>query len=105
MFDFFNKPDMDSAVEEVASNGNVHLLDARSFEEYASGHIPGSSLFNPERVDNAIPNKTDKIYVYCLSGARSGQAKGFLESRGYLDVVNLGGVGRWRHELERGGNL
>ncbi|NTU89985.1 MAG: rhodanese-like domain-containing protein [Actinobacteria bacterium] len=103
MFDFLKKPDMENAVEEASKNKNVHLFDARSREEYASGHIPGSSLFKPEKIGSSVPNKDDRIYVYCLSGGRSSQAKGYLEQNGYTDVVNLGGISRWHHDLETGG--
>jgi phage shock protein E len=103
MFDFLKKPDMDSAVEEAATNEQVHLFDARSYQEYVSGHIPGSSLFDPDKIASSIANKEEKIYVYCLSGSRSAAAKNILGRYGYTDVVNLGGIHRWEHELEVGG--
>ena len=41
------------------------------------------------------------IYSYCLSGARSGRAVSALRAMGYVNATNIGGINRYRGELEK----
>ena len=41
------------------------------------------------------------LYVYCYSGARSGQAAAALRRMGYTNVKNIGGIASWRGAIER----
>ena len=41
------------------------------------------------------------MFVYCYSGARSGQAVEALKKMGYEDVKNIGGIAAYRGKLER----
>ena len=54
------------------------ILDVRTPEEYAAGHLDGAKLldFNAGEVTEAIPNlDPDADYlIYCRSGNRAGQA-------------------------------
>jgi len=47
-----------------------------------------------------VPNKDQKVYLYCRSGNRSGQAKDILEALGYSNVVNAGGVAQASADLQ-----
>ena len=42
-----------------------------------------------------LGDKTDEIVVYCQSGNRSAMAKRLLESNGFTNVHDLGGIGQW----------
>ena len=91
---------IDAAVEASRSDPDGLLLDVRTAEEYASGHIPGSvnvPLETLSRFDADVPGA---IYVYCRSGSRSARAAALLAQMDY-EAVNIGGIIDYRGELER----
>ena len=81
--------DLQAAVKDGAL-----LVDVRTPEEYASGHVEGSVNIPlgelSERLDE-LKSKDQSIVVFCQSGGRSAQAKKLLEEKGYAAVVNGGG--------------
>lgn len=82
----------------------LRLLDVRTAEEYAAGHIPGASLAPYDAIDAASFAEGDKaapIVVYCRSGRRSALAKATLESLGYTNVSDFGGIDNWKGALEK----
>ena len=46
-------------------------------------------------------DKETPLFVYCYSGARSGQAVHVLRRMGYANVKNIGGIAAWTGEVER----
>jgi rhodanese-related sulfurtransferase len=69
------------------------VIDVRTIEEYAQGHMKGSKnipLFDLMRRIGELPMKDAPIIVCCASGARSGAAKAQLQSLGYTQVYNGG---------------
>ncbi|MGI5899265.1 MAG: rhodanese-like domain-containing protein [Christensenellales bacterium] len=95
---------MESAGAQLLSDSSIALIDVRTKGEYARGHIPGSIHIPLDMlfaIDNFVPDKSAKIFVYCLSGARSGQACLLLSRSGYSDVTNIGGVTQWKGELAK----
>lgn len=80
-----------------SSQSQFLIVDARSWLEYITGHIPGAVLFDRERVLAEIP-KDRQIVVACLSGNRSASAAQWLVTQGYSQVYNLeGGLVAWKH--------
>ncbi|MBQ9239173.1 MAG: rhodanese-like domain-containing protein [Treponema sp.] len=81
------------------------LLDVRTPQEYATGHIPTAILLPDYEVkENApvrIPEKDTYIIVYCRSGARSAKAARILISLGYTNVHDMGGIMHWPFEIEQ----
>jgi len=79
------------------------FLDVRETYEYeednlGAKNIPLAQL--PNNLSELEMHKEDEIIVHCRSGARSGNAKVFLESKGFSKVRNvLGGIMAYR-ELE-----
>ncbi|MDX9705640.1 MAG: rhodanese-like domain-containing protein [Weeksellaceae bacterium] len=75
------------------TNGKNILLDVRTPEEFAEGHIPNAINLdvNSENFDSKIkeldPDKT--YYVYCRSGKRSTKAVNKLHQEGFHDLVHL----------------
>ena len=73
------------------------LIDVRTPEEFASGHIEGAVNIPVEemagRLDE-IPGDTP-IVVYCRSGNRSATAARILTEAGYAPVYDLGGIQDW----------
>lgn len=90
----------DITVEDLKSrldnNEKFVFLDVREDWEYEDDNlgainIPLGDL--PDRLDELEGYKDQEIIVHCRSGARSGNAKKFLESKGYTKVRNvLGGI-------------
>lgn len=78
-----------------SSAAKHYLIDVRSPQEFASGHIPGS-MNVPLQTIFAIANSDiqpkDSLIVYCASGMRASQAVQVLESMGYRNIVNAGTV-------------
>ena len=78
---------------------NAYLVDVRTPQEYADGHVEGSINIPL----NQIPSQLNKfknhknIVVFCRSGNRSGQAKTILEQNGFTNVVN---GGTWQNVKE-----
>jgi rhodanese-related sulfurtransferase len=94
--------DPERLAELVRGEGTPYVLvDVRTPEEFATGHLP-TAVNIPHTEIGARPPTTDKgalIVVYCRSGNRSTTAAGVLEGLGYTNVVNFGAIGRWRGEL------
>ena len=73
-------------------DGSVTLLDTRTFEEYASGHIIGFSNIPVDELRQRIGEieKGKPVYVICQSGLRSYIASRILSGYGF-DVYNFAG--------------
>ena len=91
---------IDEGVQLCRSTPNAVLLDVRTPEEYAAGHIPGSVNHPLERMQAYDGDVSAPIFAYCRSGARSARAVALLKELDY-DAVNLGGIIDYRGELER----
>lgn len=78
------------------------ILDVRTQEEYDSGHIPGALLLPNEAIGTEepgmLPDKNQKILVYCRSGNRSRQASQKLADLGYTNIYEFGGIIDWPYE-------
>ena len=84
-------------VASGALPSEASLIDVRSTGEFTSGHIDGAISLPlgsiGQTIGGVVPDKTRPIIVYCQSGARSSSAKNLLNSLGYQQVFNGGGVG------------
>jgi phage shock protein E len=77
------------------------LIDVRTVEEYAGGHISGSlnmDINNEGFKENVLMLDRSKEYVlYCASGVRSGKAADIMRQSGFTSVYTLaGGMKLWR---------
>lgn len=72
------------------------VIDTRSPDEYAQGHLAGAPLMPYDQIETLIgkhvPDKSTPIRLYCHSGGRAEAARKTLLSMGYTDVKNLGGL-------------
>lgn len=92
-------PEFDKAIKA----DSMQLLDVRTPQEYAEGHIDGALNIDVQSDD--FPKMAEKdlskdstILVYCRSGRRSMDAAKILTKLGYK-VVNLkGGIIEWKEE-------
>jgi molybdopterin/thiamine biosynthesis adenylyltransferase/rhodanese-related sulfurtransferase len=81
-------------------NGAV-LVDVRERDEWEEGHIPGAVHiprgFLESRIENAVPDRSSRVVLYCASGARSAFGAKALTDLGYDDVSSLsGGFTDWK---------
>ncbi len=79
--------------KQLVANGAT-ILDVRTKDEYALGHITGSihiPLQSLTVVNVAKLNKSKPVITCCASGVRSISAKRILESQGFTHVYNGGG--------------
>jgi len=97
---------MVEAVELMEKEQNYLILDVRTQQEYAAGHIPGAIVIPNETIGNEeiaqLPDKDQLIMVYCRSGNRSKQASDKLVKLGYTNIVEFGGIIDWPGETVSG---
>ncbi len=103
MFNFFQPKVPQVEANEIKRVIDVQedflLIDVRTHEEYAEGHIQGSRLMPLKNLNKYVISLTDKskkLYVYCRSGSRSTQAVMLLQQLGFTNVYNMsGGLLTW----------
>lgn len=97
---------MEKAAVWLEEEQDLVLLDVRTPEEYAEGHLPGAINLPNETIGDEPPSVLSdfdqQILVYCRSGNRSKQAAQKLVQLGYTDVVEIGGILDWDGEVVTG---
>ena len=77
------------------------ILDVRTPEEFAEGHIEGAILIPDyeigEKAESILSDKEQLILVYCRSGRRSKNAANELATLGYTNVKEFGGINDWKY--------
>ncbi len=93
------------SVQELAMpKTEAIILDAREQKEYDTSHIKkalcvGYDFFEIDSISKKIPNKEEKIVVYCSLGIRSETIGIKLKKAGYTNVYNLyGGIFEWKNK-------
>ncbi|TFW34113.1 rhodanese-like domain-containing protein [Massilia horti] len=88
-------------VTQMLNRGKTMLVDVRSTDEFAAGHlrdaknIPLADLSS--RIGELDKAKTRTVVVVCQSGARSDKAARQLAAAGFADVYSLeGGIAAWQ---------
>ncbi len=71
------------------------LIDVRTAEEYAAGHLEGAINIDVTAADFqekiADLDKTGAYTLYCRSGKRAERAAGIMRDAGFANVTNAGG--------------
>ena len=84
--------------------GRAVAVDVREPDEFAVGHIPGAKLLPLgsvlARAPEVLPEKDAPWLIYCRTGRRSADAVQKLESLGYTNLYDLGGILSWPYEIE-----
>lgn len=84
---------------ERLTGGNVQLIDVRTAEEFAEGHLAGAINISSEGFDpKALPDTQGKeVILYCRSGRRSGIVGERLAEHTGKPAEHLGeGIIAWR---------
>jgi sulfur-carrier protein adenylyltransferase/sulfurtransferase len=92
--------DVAEAREEI-DRGDAVLLDTREPHEYEDSHLEGATLVPPatvsERISELVPDRSQRVILYCRVGNRSARAADQLQSLGYENVANVaGGIEAWQ---------
>jgi thioredoxin len=77
------------------------LIDVRTPDEFSKGHLANANNYdwNGTEFDNQIAplDKSEPVFVYCLSGGRSSSAANKMRSDGFTQVYEMdGGIMKWR---------
>jgi rhodanese-related sulfurtransferase len=79
-----------------------YLVDTREDREWERGHVAGAIHLSKgiiERdIENAIPDRSAKIVLYCGGGFRSALAADNLQKMGYTNAISMDGG--WREWTE-----
>jgi phage shock protein E len=78
--------------------GGATLLDVRTREEFAQGHLPGATNIPVQQLGQRLgelgpPER--EVVVYCAVGGRSAAASELLRRAGFRDVLDLGAMSNW----------
>ncbi|MFN8167421.1 MAG: rhodanese-like domain-containing protein [Candidatus Nanopelagicales bacterium] len=84
--------------ESAAPLARSAVLDVRTPEEFASGHVPGALAIPLHVVPLRLSelDRSTSYVVVCESGARSAQATAYLLQHGYEARSMTGGMAAWR---------
>ncbi len=77
-------------------SGGATLVDVRTPEEYAAGHVDGALNVPVDEVAARIAEipRERPVVVYCHSGRRAARAAETLQQNGY-EVYDLGPMSAW----------
>lgn len=85
--------------QKMMGNPDVIVLDVRTPEEFEKKHIPNAILLPLEEIREgnfaSLPDKNQKILVYCRTGRRSKEASEILVKNSYKNIYEFGGIVDW----------
>ena len=105
LLDFLIRSDINVGVRKCQADPAGVLVDVREPEEFLHRRIPGSVNLPLSALDTApevFPDKDRPLYLYCYSGARSGQAAAALRRMGFTQVSDIGGIKTYNGPTARG---
>ena len=93
----------EAVAARVTADDGTFVVDVREQDEWNDGHLPAaehvSRGFLEFRIEQACPDKSRPVVLYCRSGARSLLAAGSLRAMGYTDVSSMaGGFLAWKEQ-------
>lgn len=74
---------------------NEIVLDVRTHEEFAEGHVPGSKNIPHDEIEKHVNDlkKYQQIYIHCRSGKRAQVARDTLEKHGLKNWICISSTG------------
>jgi phage shock protein E len=88
-------------IQANTANPNFIIIDVRTPEEYAQGHLENAILidYNNDSFKTEIKklNRNKKYLIYCRTGNRSAGARDFMQASGFMDINHMdGGITEWQ---------
>jgi rhodanese-related sulfurtransferase len=90
-------------IQKRNGDSDFVILDVRTPDEYASGHIEGA--INIDFYENSFKDELDQLdkrvtyLIYCRTGGRSGKTLAMMKGIGFRNVYDLqGGITKWRRD-------
>ncbi len=85
----------------IDANAAPLILDVRTPEEFARGHVPGARNISidelSQRVGEIADHRAEEVVVYCERGPRAERASALLAETGFTSVRLLEGhMSGWR---------
>ena len=85
----------------ITAGEHLALLDLRSVGDFATAHIPGAHWLSRGRldlqIDQAVPDRSGPVVLYCRKGKESSLSAATLTPLGYQHVVVLAdGFDAWK---------
>lgn len=99
--DFATISPQDAAAVVAEPPADLVVLDVRTPQEYAEGHLDGAVLvdfYDPDFADRLSELDPEVPYlVYCRSGNRSGQTLTMMQELGFTSATDVdGGIVAWQ---------
>jgi rhodanese-related sulfurtransferase len=78
---------------EARHDDSLLVIDVRSPEEFAKGHVPGAVNIPHDQIESRLADvpKDKDVVLYCHSGRRAGIAATVLKDHGYTRLSHLEG--------------
>lgn len=92
------RPDTSSGDARRLVAAGAQLIDVRSPEEFAAGHLPGARNIPVDALERRLDEvgaRDRPVVVYCASGVRAASAARILTGAGFASVHNLGAMSAW----------
>jgi len=88
--------DQDALLARMSQqDADLVILDVRTPDEYAAGHVPGAINVSHDQVEARLPElsayRSKDVVVYCRTGRRTGLALDVLKANGFESLWHLEG--------------
>ena len=95
---------VDGATAKSLAAGGAKVVDVRTAEEFASGHVPGAINIPYDEIArraSEIGPPSTQVVLYCRTGRRSAIAVEALQRAGYDKLYDFRSVTAWPGELAK----
>ena len=95
---------IDGATARSLAAAGAKVVDVRTPQEFASGHVPGAINIPYDEIGkraSEIGPPSTQVLLYCRTGRRSGIAADALDRAGYKKVYDFRTVTAWPGELAK----
>ena len=95
---------IDGATAKALAAAGAKVVDVRTPQEFASGHVPGAINIPFDEIGKRaaeIGPPSTRVVLYCRTGRRSGIAADALDKAGYKQVYDFQSVTAWPGELAK----
>ncbi len=99
-----NTASLEALIATAESGEGYVLIDVRTPQEYAGGHIPTAVNIDYREIEDALSemDRDQPVVLYCRTGNRSSRADRTLQQMGFTNVVDFGGIIHWDGRVTTG---